>query len=362
MEIRPEPIRTARRPPILVLVAVVALTIAAVAVAASLAVTAPRSGALDAAAAGASAAPIASPGASGAPGHGFGRGNGRGPGMFPGFGFFGGVPAVPGAPGAMGARMPGGFLPDIRITAIDGAKVSLQSANGWSRTVDTTGVTVTRAGATIPVSGLKVGDRIAVTETRNADGTFTVTGLTVVLDQVSGAVSKVDAGSITVTAFGNKTVTITTSAATVYRRAGQTIARSDITVGDRVTAEGTSASDESLVAQAVDVLPDVVFGTVTKKAGDTLTITTAGGGTAMVKVSGSTSYQVAGKASATLADIAVNDTIVAEGVKGADGVLNATVVRSGPGHGMAPMMRGWGGPQGPNGAFPLPSAPAGTSG
>jgi hypothetical protein len=269
--------------------------------------------------------------------------------------------ANPGWSGVPGGRGSGGFLADIKVTAIDGAKVSLQSANGWSRTIDTAGVALTRAGATITAADLKVGDRVAIGETRGSDGTYTVKKLTVVLDQVAGTVSAIDAGTITLKQFNGKTATVKTDASTAYRRADKTIARADIVVGERLSAVGSTGADGSLAAQAVDVQPDMVFGTVTKKSGSTLTVSTVGGGTATVEVTSSTTISVAGKASATLADVALKDMIVAQGVIGADGVLTATTLRSGNLRLATPSTRGHGWKAWP-GASESPSASAGTSG
>ena len=47
----------------------------------------------------------------------------------------------------------------ITITAIDGTKLALETENGWTRTIDATGATVTKDGATVALSTLKVGDR-----------------------------------------------------------------------------------------------------------------------------------------------------------------------------------------------------------
>jgi hypothetical protein len=264
-------------------------------------------------------------------------------------------------PGMMGGRNAGG-LGQVSISAIVGTKVSLQSSTGWTRTIDVTGVTIQRAGSTITVSELKVGDRVALGETRDSTGTYTLKSVTVVLDKAIGTVSKIGAASITVTGFGGGTSTITTTGATTYRRAGSAITRGDIAVGERITASGTTASDGSLAADAIDVQPDVVFGTVTGKSGSTLTIKTAGGGTATVTVSPTTTYRIMGKASATLADIAVNDQVVAQGVSGAAGTLAATSVQAGTWRGS-----GFGAGRGDKpsagpGALPQPTSSTGTSG
>ncbi|MFN8630009.1 MAG: DUF5666 domain-containing protein [Chloroflexota bacterium] len=340
MEIRPEPIRSSRRLPLQLLIAAVLLSLAAVAVGASLM----RPGALaptQLAAAGASQAPAASPDGSAAPDTGK---QGRGFGF--GFGF---GPSVPGRVG-FGGR--GSFLGAVSVTAVDGASVSLESANGWKRTIDTTGVTITRAGVTITAADLKAGDKVSISESRNKDGSFTVKGIAVALEQAGGTITKLEAGKITVER-GKATSTITTGGATVYRRDGQAITRDDLAVGQKISAAGTKASDGSLAAEAIDVQPDVVMGTVTKIDGSTLTISTPGGGSATVKLTAKTSIKVQGKDTATAADITTKSMVVAQGVKGADGVLIADSVRAGSWRAATPNNgRGWHGWRGD----PSPSA------
>lgn len=357
MEVRTEPLRGPRRLPVRLLVVLVLLAVAAVAVGASLAQPGalsgpPQLGALPAAAG--AAAGVVDPGP------------GANPGALAGPDAFSDPEAVSSLLGGilawpdMSEGRGGGFLPGIKITAIDGARVTLQSANGWTRVIDTVGVSITRAGKAITVGDLRIGDRIAVGETRGSDGTYAVKSLALVLDRVEGKVSKIDATSITVSLRGTKTATVKTDASTVYRRAGQTIARTSIRIGDRLTAVGTASADGSLQAAAVDVQADVVFGTLTAKSGSTLTIATAGGGTATVKVTSTTVFRVAGKTSATLADVAVKDAIMAQGVKGSDGVLTATTVRAGAlGH-RIPFKDG--ARPGPKVASPSPSATGGAPG
>ena len=88
---------------------------------------------------------------------------------------------------------------DITITAIDGTKLSLKTEDGWTRTIDAAGATVTRDGATVPVSTLKVGDQIVFRETRNDDGTYTITAIQVVQPTVAGTVASVSGSTVTVT-------------------------------------------------------------------------------------------------------------------------------------------------------------------
>jgi len=67
----------------------------------------------------------------------------------------------------------------ITIAGIDGSKLSLQATDGWTRTIDATGATVSKGGQTITLADLKVGDRITFLETRLSDGTNKITAIQV---------------------------------------------------------------------------------------------------------------------------------------------------------------------------------------
>jgi len=67
----------------------------------------------------------------------------------------------------------------ISITGIDGAKLSLRTSDGWTRTIDVSGATITKGGRTIAPADLKVGDQISFRETRGSDGSYKVTAIQV---------------------------------------------------------------------------------------------------------------------------------------------------------------------------------------
>ena len=98
-----------------------------------------------------------------------------------------------------------------------------------------------------------------------------------------------------------------------------------------VRATGRRAADGSITATSVAVAPVVVAGQVTAKTDSTITIKPLAGKTTTIKVNGSTTYQTRGKAAASLADVAVDGWIVAQGALNADGSLQATSVRLLPG-------------------------------
>jgi hypothetical protein len=149
----------------------------------------------------------------------------------------------------------GGFgFGEITITAINGSEVTLKTADGWTRTIAVTAdTTITRAGTTITLADLKVGDEVRFAQTRNADGTYTVTRIQQVIPSVAGQVTAVDGSTITVKRFDGTTATIHVDASTTYTVAGVTTPTlADIKVGAVIVAQGTERADGSLDAEAVD--------------------------------------------------------------------------------------------------------------
>jgi hypothetical protein len=145
----------------------------------------------------------------------------------------------------------GGFR-DITITAIDGSNVSLETADGWTRTIAITdATTITKGGATIGVADLAVGDQVRFAQERASDGTYTVTDIVVVLPTVVGEVTAIDGTTLTLTQKGGTTATIHVDGDTTYRVGGAAGSLSDIKVGSVIVAEGSQRSDGSLDASIV---------------------------------------------------------------------------------------------------------------
>ena len=141
---------------------------------------------------------------------------------------------------------------DITITAINGSDLSLQTEDGWTRTITVTGTTtITKGGATITVGDLAVGDQIAFAQDRADDGTYSVTAIKVILPTTVGEVTAIDGNTITVTQPGGTSATIHVDGDTTYQVNGADGALSDIKVGSFIAAEGTQRSDGSLDAAAV---------------------------------------------------------------------------------------------------------------
>jgi hypothetical protein len=216
----------------------------------------------------------------------------------------------------------------ITITAIDGSKLSLKTGDGWTRTIDATGATVTSGGQPIALSGLKVGDAITFRESRQSDGTYKVTAIAVVAPTANGAVTAIGSSSITINEPGGTSRTLGITNATTYSQGGTTVSKTAIVVGDRIVAKGTVDSSGDFTATSVTIQAAMVQGTVLSKTSTTIAVD-SGGKTVTVDVTASTKYLVRGSSSATLAGIAVGDRIVAQGTLNADGSLTATIVQSG---------------------------------
>ena len=230
----------------------------------------------------------------------------------------------------------------ISITAISGSKLSLETDNGWTRTIDATGATITKDGETVAVSALEVDDRIVFRETRNDDGTYTITAIVVVQPSVAGTVASVSGSTVTVTERDGGARKVLLTSSTTYETAGKAATKDAVVAGARIVARGTLAADGTLTATSVEVSAAEAAGTVKEKSASSITLTTRDDSTVVVKVDSGTTYQVDGVTSPTLADIDVGAVVMASGTRNTDGTLTATVVRSwAAGDFGGPGMGGW---------------------
>lgn len=232
----------------------------------------------------------------------------------------------------------------ITITSIDGSKLALETENGWTRTIDAAGATVTKGGETAAVSDLAVGDRILFRETRSADGTYTTTAIVVVQPNVAGTVASITGSTVTVTGRDGSTSKVVLTSSTSFELAGEAATKDAVVAGARILARGTLASDGTLTATSVQVAPAASAGTVKEKGPSSLTLTTRDGSTVVVKVTSTTTFQVAGITAPTLADIDVGDVVMAWGTRNADGSLSAAAVRSHAAGELGGPFGGFGGP------------------
>jgi hypothetical protein len=235
----------------------------------------------------------------------------------------GAVGSIASANGGVGR--PGG---DVTITAIDGNNVTLTSSDGWTTTIDASKATVTSGTTAATVADLKVGDSVTLSESRNFDGSVTVTAITVVAPNVQGVVTAVDASSLTVRETDGTSKTVTLDASTTYAVNGAAATQSAISVGSAVTVEGTANADGTFTATSVAAHPASVSGTVTATTADTITVADASGATLTIQVNASTTYRTASGAG-TLADVTVGSVVRAQGVYDADGSFAASSVSIG---------------------------------
>jgi hypothetical protein len=155
--------------------------------------------------------------------------------------------------GMMGDRA-GGPRSDVSVASISGSQLSLKTDDGWTRTIDASGATITKGGAAATLADVTVGAQIRFAETRNADGSYTVTKIDIEMPRVAGTVTATGGSTITLKSMDGSAVTVAVTAATRYRVAGaQSATLADIKVGDIVMATGPKAADGSLTATAVAV-------------------------------------------------------------------------------------------------------------
>ena len=142
----------------------------------------------------------------------------------------------------------------VTVTAVNGETVSLVTDDGWSRDLDTSTVVITLDKETLTAADLAVGDKVQVVQVQNANDTWTVTGLQLVLPEVMGVVSDVTADGFTVTEVDGTSTVVTVSDATKWpvSMLGAPAAGLDsVKDGDLVMARGKLAEDGSMDATTV---------------------------------------------------------------------------------------------------------------
>jgi hypothetical protein len=244
---------------------------------------------------------------------------------------------------------------DITIAAISGNDVTLETADGWRRTITITdSVELTKGGQPVEVSALKVGDQVRFRQVRNDDGTYTVTHVAVVVPTIRGQASAITATGFKVTTRDGSVWTVTVDGSTAYQYGQGTGSLADVKDGGTVGVSGTVTGDNQMTAITVRVAGDRASGTVTAKTADTITIKRRDGSSLTVHVDTDTTYQVRGVENATLADVAVDMAIGVTGRARADGSIDADVVAAGKSRGFR-----FGG-DGPRGGDKAPAASPGT--
>ena len=183
------------------------------------------------------------------------------------------------------------------------------------------------------------------------------------------SVTSISGSSISLKTADGWTRTITVDSGTTYQKAGATAKLSDLKAGDEIQFRETREANGTFTIDAISVIPPHTAGTVSAISGSTITVTLPDGSRATIKVGSTTTYDVAGNASAKLTDIKTGMVVTATGSRNSDGSLAATNVRAfdpstmpahgdrGFGHGMPGMGPG----VNPN-ASAAPSTTSGTTG
>lgn len=226
-----------------------------------------------------------------------------------------------------------GGVRSITITAINGSSLSLKTDDGWTRTITVTADTkITKAGQAMSLSDLSVGDQIRFAQTKNADGTYTVTAIAIPVAQTGGEVTAISGNTLTIKRRNGETQTVTLTGSTKYKVGGAAGDKSDVKVGSKVQVAG-DASGSTFTALTVVVQPTLVAGEVTAKTSNSITLKRRDGTSITIHVTAGTKYGVRGNDAAGLADIAVGDTVWAAGQLRGDGSLDGSTVAKGFGFG-----------------------------
>lgn len=148
----------------------------------------------------------------------------------------------------------------ITINDISGSDLSLETVDGWTRTITVdAGTTYSESGDEITLGDLAVGDKIAFRQTLEDDGSWTIDAIAVILPHVGGEVTAVDGSTITVTQRDDTTATINVDGSTEYIVNGDVATLADVEVGMFLVAAGTENADGSLNAADVRAAERGIF-------------------------------------------------------------------------------------------------------
>jgi hypothetical protein len=239
-------------------------------------------------------------------------------------------PALDGSDASDLGRFGAHAFRDITITATSGNDLTLETPDGWRRTISmSSSVELTKGGQDIAVSDLKVGDQVRFRQVRNDDGTYTVTALAVVVPSIRGTASDITASGFKVTTRDGSVWTVAVKGSTTYSYGQGAGTLTDVKDGEAVRVHGTIRADNQMTATSVRIAGDRAIGTVTAKTADSITIRRRDGTSLTIHVDADTTYRVAGVENADLGDVAVDMAIGVTGRARADGSIDADAVAAG---------------------------------
>ncbi len=217
-----------------------------------------------------------------------------------------------------------GFGTRGTILAFSDGGLTIQNAQGQPVNFSVGSSTHIQEGDTpVSLTDLQPGEVVEVFGEKNSDGSMNA--MLVHVELLDGQVASISGSTITLTR-GNKgaQVTVTTSAATQYYVAGQSVPASTLQQGNQIGVAGP-ASKDSVTATAIFIHQPRVSGKVTSITGSTITIQVKNGATWTVTVSSETQYLKAGQP-AQFSDIQTGSTIEAAGPQSGDNALTALVI------------------------------------
>ena len=148
------------------------------------------------------------------------------------------------------------------ITAINGSTVTLRTEQSTETVKTTSKTTYTKERVATSFAQLHVGDVVRVDAPRPTSatatpgtGTVTATGIDVVQPELTGRVTKIEAGTYTLVGRNGQLETVSTAGSTRYFDGSTKTTAASVKVGSYVVAEGSQDSLTHLSADVVGLLP-----------------------------------------------------------------------------------------------------------
>jgi hypothetical protein len=139
-------------------------------------------------------------------------------------------------------------------------------------------------------------------------------------------ISAISGSNVTLTTDDGWTRTIAVTDDVELTKGGQTIALSDLAVGDQVRFKQTRNDDGTYTVEAIAVVVPSVRGVVSDVSATGFKVTTRDGSVWTITVNATTQYQF-GTGTGTLADVTNGTVTLVQGTKTADNALTALTVR-----------------------------------
>ena len=142
-----------------------------------------------------------------------------------------------------------------KVVSVSGSQLVVSQQDGLNVTVDTsTSTAYNEIGQAASASDVRVGTVVSVTGTLSSDhDQIDATTIEIVLPSVTGRVTGVSGTTITLTVLGGAVETVTTGSNTVFRDKSGTTTIASVAKGDLVEATGTLGTGDTFAALTVYV-------------------------------------------------------------------------------------------------------------